>query len=154
MEHPSPQEGNPRPAVGVVVIEAGCLLLIQRSKDPFRGCWAVPGGKVRWGETLRDAAAREAREETGLILEIGDVVWVGEMMSPSADRPSKHNVLIDFRATVLDGSLVAGSDAADVALVPLRQVRSLDLTPTMHELLDVLELDLIEAAPPAAGTVR
>ena len=73
---------HPRPAVGVVVIEGGRLLLVQRSRNPYRGCWAVPGGKVRWGETLTAAAAREAEEETGLIVRVGDVVWVGETMRP------------------------------------------------------------------------
>lgn len=143
------QSVHPRPAVGVVVIEAGCLLLIQRSKEPYKGCWAVPGGKVRWGETLTEAAAREANEETGLIVDVGDVVWVGETLTPSADRPEKHNVLIDFRAGVLGGTLRPGSDAADAAFVPLDVARDLDLTPTMYELLDILE-----GAPAGDGEVR
>ena len=53
----------PRPAVGVAVIQDDRLLLVQRSKDPFKGCWAVPGGKVKWGESLRAAAVREVAEE-------------------------------------------------------------------------------------------
>ena len=121
------------------MIESGRLLLIQRSKNPYRGCWAVPGGKVRWGETLTAAAAREAEEETGLIVTVGNVVWVGETMSPSGEAPVNHNVLIDFEATVVGGVLRTGSDAADVALVPLPEVRDLLLTPTMHELLDILD---------------
>jgi len=130
---------HPRPAVGVVVIESGRLLLVQRSKNPYRGCWAVPGGKVRWGETLTAAAAREAEEETGLIVRVGDVVWVGETMSPSGEAPVNHNVLIDFKATVVGGVLTAGSDAVDAAYIPLPEVRDLVLTPTMHELLDILD---------------
>ncbi|MBU1225742.1 MAG: NUDIX domain-containing protein [Actinobacteria bacterium] len=130
---------HPRPAVGVVVIDSGRLLLIQRSKNPFRGCWAVPGGKVRWGETLATAAAREAEEETGLAVSVGRVLWVGETMSPPGEAPTSHNVLIDFEATIVGGVLRAGSDAADVALVPLREVRDRLLTPTMHKLLDILD---------------
>ncbi|MCJ7725252.1 MAG: NUDIX domain-containing protein [Acidimicrobiia bacterium] len=130
---------HPRPAVGVVVVESGRLLLIQRSKNPYRGCWAVPGGKVRWGETLAAAAAREAEEETGLVVNVGRVVWVGETMSPPGEVPTSHNVLIDFEATIVGGVLRAGSDAADAALVPLYEVRDLLLTPTMHELLDILD---------------
>jgi len=136
---------HPRPAVGVVVIESGQLLLIQRSKNPYRGYWAVPGGKVRWGETLAAAAAREAEEETGLVVTVGEVLWVGETMSPPGDAPATHNVLIDFEATVVGGVLRAGSDAADAALVPLPEVRDLLITPTMHELLDILD------PPPADG---
>lgn len=136
---------HPKPAVGVVVIEDGRLLLVQRSRDPFRGCWAVPGGKVKWGETLTEAAAREALEETGLVVDVGPVVWVGQAMSPSAGVPRTHYVLIDFEATVAGGVLEAGSDAAAAAFVPLGEVRDRLLTPTMHELLDLL------AAVPDSG---
>lgn len=142
----------PRPAVGVVVVEDDRLLLVRRSKDPYRGCWAVPGGKVMWGESLRAAAAREVHEETGLVVHIEDVVWVGETMSPPDGMPTHHNTLIDFAATVVGGALAADSDAADAAFVPLAEVRHLPLTPTMHELLDIL------APPPtyyvAAGRGR
>jgi len=125
--------------VGVVVIDSGRLLLIQRSKNPYRGYWAVPGGKVRWGETLAAAAVREAEEETGLVVTVGGVLWVGETMSPPGGAPATHNVLIDFEAAVVGGVLRAGSDAADAALVPLPEVRDLLITPTMHELLDILD---------------
>lgn len=130
---------HPKTAVGVVVIEENRLLLIQRGNDPYLGCWAVPGGKVEWGETLAAAAAREAREETGLSVDVGGVAWVGETMSPGGAIPVHHIVLIDFNATVVGGVLAAGSDAADAAFVPLAEARQLPLTPTMHELLDHLD---------------
>ena len=129
----------PKAAVGVVVIENGRLLLIERANDPHRGRWAVPGGKVEWGESLTDAAAREAEEETGLVVDIGDVVWVGEAMSPRSDVPDHHNILIDFRATVVGGVLSAGSDAAAAAFVPMVEARQLPLTPTMQELLNCID---------------
>jgi ADP-ribose pyrophosphatase YjhB (NUDIX family) len=70
--------GSDRPlvGVGVVVIDDDRILLVQRAGDPGRGLWAVPGGKVRFGESLRDAARREVEEATGLDVDIGDVVWV------------------------------------------------------------------------------
>ncbi len=126
---------EPRPVVGVgvVVVEEEEILLIRRSRPPGKGLWTVPGGKVRYGETLRDTARREAREETGLEVEVGEVAWVGEIIDEG-----HHIVITDFFATVVGGRLGAGDDAADAAWVPLGETRKLPLTGTMHQLLDTL----------------
>ncbi len=124
---------HPIPGVGAVIIRDGSILLIQRGRNPARGQWAVPGGKVGWGETLEAAARREVREETGLDVEIREPLWVGEVIGDT-----HHFVLIDFRAEVIDGEVQPGDDAADAAWVPLAEARNLNLTDTMHDLLDVL----------------
>ena len=125
----------PRVGVGVAVIDDGKILLIKRGREPGRGLWAVPGGKVRRGERLEDAARREAMEETGLDVEIGEVLWVGEHIE--ADH---HLVLIDFSARVVGGQLHAADDADDARWVPIDEARAYDLTPTMYELMDTLRL--------------
>jgi 8-oxo-dGTP diphosphatase len=126
-------EQRPVVGVGVVVVADDRILLIQRGRDPGRGLWTVPGGKVRFGETLRQTALRETREETGLEVEVGDVAWVGEIID------SGHHIVInDFFATVTGGTLRAGDDAADAAWVDLDRVGDLALTGTMRQLLDTL----------------
>ena len=127
--------GSDRPlvGVGVVVVQARELLLVQRGKDPGRGLWAVPGGKVRPGEMMRVAARREVLEETGLDVEIGDVVWVGEVI-----EDGYHIVLIDFEGRVVGGSLRAGDDAAEARWVDLADVTDLPLTTTMYDLVGTL----------------
>ncbi|MYK55378.1 MAG: NUDIX hydrolase [Acidimicrobiia bacterium] len=137
-----PQKGqektNPIPGVGVVVVdEQDRLLLIQRGHGVARGLWAVPGGKVQWGETWRDAAKREAREETGLEVKVGPVIWTGESVGPG-QPPEWHFSLVDFACKVVGGKLRAGDDAADVGWVPIAEVRNFPLVPTMFSLLEVL----------------
>jgi 8-oxo-dGTP diphosphatase len=119
--------------VGVVLVENGRLLLIKRGNEPGKGLWAVPGGKVRIGETLKAAAQREAVEETGLNVDVGDVAWVGEHLTDT-----HHIVLIDFYAKATGGELAASDDAEEVEWVELDAVDSYPLTPTMTDLMETL----------------
>lgn len=123
---------------GVAIIEGDEILLVQRARDPGRGQWAVPGGKVEWGETLAEAATREVKEETGLLVELDEVIWVGESIGDG-----HHLVLIDFLGQAVGGELAASDDALDVAWVPITEAANMDLTPTMFELVDVL-LEMME----------
>lgn len=111
--------------------------MVRRGEGAGVGLWAVPGGKVEWGETWREAARREAREETGLDVETGPVAWVGEAMGPG-DPPAWHFALVDFWAEVVGGTLRAGDDATDIRWVPLEEVPDYPVVPTMASLLEVL----------------
>jgi ADP-ribose pyrophosphatase YjhB (NUDIX family) len=128
---------TPLVGVGVVLLDESRILLIKRGHDPGRGLWAVPGGKVRLGETLVEAAIREVKEETGLDVDIGTVLWAGESISDFG-----HLVLIDFNGVVTGGTLLAGDDADDAEWVDLKGVDTLALTPTMVDLIELLKAEM------------
>ena len=106
---------TPKLMVDVVLpSEEGSVVLIRRGSDPYRGRWALPGGFVEVGETVEQAALREAAEETGLAVELAGLV--GVYSDPERD-PRGHNVSVAFLARVLSGELSAATDAAEVALL-------------------------------------
>jgi len=107
---------TPKLMVDVVVLSGvGHVLLIRRASDPYEGQWALPGGFVEVGETLEDAAAREAEEETGLAVEI--VRLVGVYSDPERD-PRGHNVSVAYLAHAPGGNEPsAASDAAEVSFL-------------------------------------
>jgi mutator protein MutT len=119
--------------VGAAVVDGTQLLLVRRGREPGKGLWAVPGGKVRFGETLEEAAAREVAEETGLHVVIGDLIWAGESIGDHG-----HIVLIDFLAEVTEGDLEPGDDAEEAEWVEIADLGDWPLTPTMFQLVDLL----------------
>jgi ADP-ribose pyrophosphatase YjhB (NUDIX family) len=131
------EEAHPIPSVGAVMIDDGRILVVKRGRGVYAGSWAVPGGRQRRGETMHEAVRREVREETGLVVEVGDPVWIGDIIDP-ADPPSYHYTVVDFTAFAIGGELEAGDDASDARWVDLDEVRDLPLTPTMFELLTEL----------------
>lgn len=120
--------------MGALVVNEGSLLLVQRSADPGKGLWALPGGRVEANETLPAAAKREVKEETGLEVEIGDVAWVGDNIGPGSP-PEWHHLIVDFWASG-SGQAVAGDDAANVEWVPISALRQQPMVETMYELVD------------------
>jgi len=71
--------------VGAVIVENGRALLIRRATPPLLGEWSLPGGVLECGEALREAAIREAREETGLTVEVGEMLGVYERVIHADD---------------------------------------------------------------------
>jgi len=102
---------NPAPAAGCVVEHDGAILLARRKFEPWRGLWYLPSGFVEYGDGVEDTARREVREETGLVVELGELFGVYSYF----DDPRQHGIIILYRAVVVGGALEAGDDAAEVA---------------------------------------
>lgn len=111
-------------ASAVIVDEQGRVLLVRRGREPARGRWSVPGGKSEPGEGLAQTAAREAFEETGLRVAVGEELWA---VTVPLDGDTAYQVHA-FAATVVDGELVAGDDADEASWVTDADLDGLPLT--------------------------
>ena len=103
---------TPLLAADAVILFGGGIVLIQRDRPPYAGCYALPGGFVEIGESVEAAAIREAREETGLEIEL--LGLVGVYSDPARD-PRGHVVSVAFLARGR-GQFLAGSDARDAGV--------------------------------------
>lgn len=122
----------PVPLLGVSVLchNKDDVLLIKRSKPPYKGCWSLPGGLVDLGETLKAAAERELLEETGIRADLGAPVDTFDSIHKDADgRVSSHFVLVVFSGPYVSGSVKAADDAADAGWIPISGLDRLDTTP-------------------------
>ncbi len=120
-----------RPIVGVgaVIVRGDRVLLVRRGNEPLRNQWSIPGGVVELGETLREAAAREALEETGLIVQPTDVLDAVDSLSRDRiGRPQYHYVLIDILCRVISGELRAGTDVTEAEWFTGEQLDQLAIT--------------------------
>lgn len=138
-EIPEVQREYPRqPLVGVgaVIVNSGSVLLIKRGKAPLLGEWSIPGGMLELGETLREAAAREALEETGLQVRATELLGVFERIVPDDQkRTLYHYVLLDFVCEVLAGEVCAGCDAADARWFSRNELENLPLPTDTRDVL-------------------
>ncbi|MGA9643634.1 MAG: NUDIX hydrolase [Terriglobales bacterium] len=135
---------TPFVGVGAVIVHDNRVLLIRRGQPPLLGEWSLPGGVLECGETLRQATIREAREETGLAVEVGEMLGVYERIILSDNgRVRYHYVLIDYLCRPAGGELMAGTDAAEVEWFTREQLPALNLA---YDADDVVRKGLDRAA--------
>jgi 8-oxo-dGTP diphosphatase len=103
---------NPKVAAGALVEEEGQVVLVRRGIQPRAGYWALPSGFAEYGETIEETAIRECREETGLEVELDDLLGVYSVNSDFYGCL----VLVLYSAHVVGGELVAGDDACEAGL--------------------------------------
>jgi ADP-ribose pyrophosphatase YjhB (NUDIX family) len=122
----------PRLGSAVVVVSDGRILLGRRAKDPNRGKWVVPGGGVRPFESIADAGRREILEETGLEIEVQDVVAMREIIN----APDEHRLIIFSCGRPIGGGIRAASDLDDVRFFSMSELRDLPISEVVRSVLD------------------
>jgi len=141
-----------RPIVGVgaVILQDGKLLLVRRLAEPGKGRWSIPGGSVHLGEKVRDATMREAKEESGLDVEIVDerpMDAFDSIISDEKGRTKYHFTLLEFLAQPKGGTLKAAEDAAEARWVSLEEVKKYDLTNSFRTFFEKHENQLKKLSP-------
>lgn len=122
--------------MGAVVFRDGAVLLVERRNPPCANQWAIPGGKVRLGETLQQAVEREILEETGIRIKAGEPVYAFDLIErDAADNVQWHYAIIDLQAEYLEGEVHAGDDAAAAAWFQPDQLAQINVNATTRKLL-------------------
>jgi 8-oxo-dGTP diphosphatase len=127
---------SPLVGVGAIIIDQGCVLLAKRGHPPLAGEWSIPGGVLELGETLREAAIREAREETSLAVETADLLGVYDRVLRDDDgRTLYHFVLVDFLCRRVSGAAHAADDADEVRWFSAEEIGALGLPEDTAEVI-------------------
>lgn len=106
---------DPKLAVVALVHIDGKLVLVKRGIGPALGCWSFPAGYVDRGEVVEEAAVREVREETGLVVELDGPIGL-------YSKTGNEMVLAVYSASVTGGELAAGPEVQDVGLFSLTEI--------------------------------
>jgi len=119
------------PLVGVaaLILDQGRVLLVKRKYDPGKGLWSLPGGLVNLGEKTEDALVREVEEETGLKVEVGDLLSIIDRIREDKDgKIIYHYIIVCYFAHPREGRLKASSDAEEVRWLRPEEIDELPMT--------------------------
>lgn len=130
---------QPLIGVGAVIVQDGKILLVKRAFDPGAGKWSVPGGLVELGEKLSEACVREAEEETGLKVQVLELINVFDMIDrDDSGKVKYHYVLVEFLAKPVGAELKPNAEVAELGWFTRVETKDLDMTRTARKALDEL----------------
>ncbi len=119
-------------AADLVIFDEHYVLLIKRKNEPFKGMWALPGGRLEPDETIEQCAIREAKEETSLDIKL--LKLIGVYSDPNRD-PRKV-VAVAFIAKALNTDAKPSTDAEEVKWVPIEEALKMELAADHNKILN------------------
>ena len=100
------------------------FILIKRKNDPYKNYWALPGGFVEYGESVENAAVREAKEETNIDVELKELVNI--YSEPNRD-PRGHTITIAYIAKGNINNRKADSDAKEIGIFSFEKLSEINI---------------------------
>ena len=127
---------SPRVAVGAVVFKDERVLLVRRGQPPAQNLWAIPGGRVKLGETLAEAAERELLEETGIQIRAAEPIYTFDVIErDEGGKVRFHYVIVDLAADYVKGEPLAGDDAMEARWISADEINGLEVSTATLKLL-------------------
>ena len=127
---------QPRVAVGAVVFKDDSVLLVRRGQEPAKDLWAIPGGSVKIGETLQEAAEREILEETGIQIQAAKPIYTFDFIERDmAGKVRFHYVIVDLAADFVTGEPSPGDDAVEARWISADEINNLQVSAATRKLL-------------------
>ncbi len=125
--------------VGAVAMKNGKILLVKRAFEPGAGKWSIPGGLVELGEKLSEACAREMEEETGIEIEVLELINAFDMVDlDESGKVVYHYVLVDFLARPIGGEDKPSAEVTEMKWVTREEAKGMDLTRTARKAIEEL----------------
>jgi len=126
----------PISAVGAIVVGSSGVLLVRREKDPARGLWSAPGGVIKIGETQKEALRREVMEETGIEIDILNLLTAANVILHDSDgKVEYHFIWIFYLAKALTEDIHYESPEVEARWFRLDELPSSEMPP---EVLDFI----------------
>jgi 8-oxo-dGTP diphosphatase len=129
----------PRVGVGAVVIKNRKVLLVRRGIPPSEGLWAIPGGHVELGETLRETAEREILEETGIVIKAGEPIYAFDLIErDDSGRIRFHFIVVDVTGEYVSGEPRGSDDALEARWLSWEEIDALPVSQNTVKLLKTI----------------
>ena len=130
-------EKKPRITSAVLVMDGNKILLAERNKENYNGYWIIPGGGVKFGETIQEAALREIKEETNLDVEIIKLIGHKEVINVPGDY---HSVVFFHLAKPKSSEIEAKEDVSSAKFFSIEEIKNLKIAESVEWVLRELGL--------------